>query len=187
MKKFFLLTASALVSAFAFAIEPTYGSGTPGIAVIKKDESTFNLFYKPVSSTNVRVSILNEDGSEVFSESLKSKDGFVRPYNFSHLAEGKYTITVEGQDESHSQSIIYKHSVVPKAANVVKMMDDKYLVSIRGDMVDGKVKVNIYNGSKLIHQTESDVNGDFAQVYNLQKVKEPVTFEILDSRGHVIN
>jgi hypothetical protein len=42
----------------------------------------------------VKISILNEYGKPIFSETLKAKNSFTRLYNFSKLADGTYWVTV---------------------------------------------------------------------------------------------
>jgi len=60
--------------------------------------SLFKLLYKSEKSQSVKISLLDEKGNSIFKETLKSTNGFVRPYNFSGAEEGNYTIQV--QDEN---------------------------------------------------------------------------------------
>ena len=185
MKKITLLLAGALVSAVALASEP--GEGSKGLAVVKKNSTTFNLLYQPASSTTVKVAILNEQGEEVYSESIKHTDGFVRPYNFEKLSEGKYTIKVVDGDETMTKTVSYTNARAPKAANVLRLADGRYLVSVRGAEASGKVTVNIFSGYQLLHKQIDNVTGDFGQVFTLKNAPDDISFEVLNSKGKKIN
>jgi hypothetical protein len=187
MKKNVLLFASALVSAFAFASEPGEGSTPTGLVVIKKNATTFNVLYQPASLSNVNVSILDEQGNKVFSESIRKTEGFNRPYNFEELKEGEYTIVVEDASGIQKKSLVYGHDLVVKAANVLKLRDDRYLVTIKGAQVTGKVSIKVYEGGKLLHQQASDITGDFGRLYTLKNVSAAISFEVSDSKGNIIN
>src|SRR5579864_5552739 len=99
MKKISLLLASVLLCTLVFArgIDgPIKGSS---VAVTNAKGSTlFKLYYKSENAGRVKITIEDEKGNTVFSETMKNADGFVRPYNFQELPEGQYTIAVE--DES---------------------------------------------------------------------------------------
>jgi hypothetical protein len=187
MKKIYVFVAAVLVSTFAFASEPGDGSKATGLAVVKKNETTFNLFYQAAGLSNVKVSILDANGKEVFSESIVRTNGFVRPYNFEALSEGEYTFSVDDGIQTQSQLIQYRGEEKHKAANVIRLASNKYLLAIRGDRVSGKVNVKIYDGSKLVHEQFNEVNGDFGQVFRMKNIDEPVSFEVTDSQGNKIN
>ncbi len=59
---------------------------------VTKSGSLVKLFYKGVKDCNVKVTITNSENQIVFEELIKQVDGFMRPYNFSELPEGDYTI-----------------------------------------------------------------------------------------------
>ena len=187
MKKIYSILAGVLVSTFAFASEPGDGSRATGLAVVKKNETTFNLFYQPAGVSNVKVSIVNSSGKEIFSESIYKTDGFVRPYNFERQAEGDYTITVDDGMETRSQKITYQASTRAKAARIIKLADSKYLLAIHGNLVSGKVNIKVFDGSKLVHEQSNEIAGDFGQVFTLKNAEETVSFEVTNDRGEVIN
>ncbi len=60
-----------------------------------KNGSTFKLFYKGAQQSDVKVLILNDENQIVYSEKIKNTDGFARPYNFSNLPEGHYSIQIK--------------------------------------------------------------------------------------------
>lgn len=187
MKKITMLVASVLVSTFAFASEPGEGSASTGLAVVKKNETTFSLFYKSEGSAKVRVSIKDASGNEVMGEWVKNQNGFIRPYNFNGMDAGVYTISVKDGDSEKAEKFTYGAVKQAKAANVLKVGENRYMLAVQGKQVSGKIQVKIYDQGTLIHKGYHDVNGDFAQLFTIKENANPVTFEVTDSAGKVIN
>src|SRR5688572_11120670 len=79
---------------------------TTGMAVVKSG-SIFKVYYRGLKRADVKVRILNEEGKAVHKETLKNIESFVRPYNFSTLREGNYTIELETEDGKQFTSIEY--------------------------------------------------------------------------------
>ena len=188
MKKIYVIVSTVLVSTFAIARGPGNGSTPTGLAVVKKNETTFNLYYQPAGLSNVKVSIFNADGKEVFAESIKKTNGFVRPYNLSSLTKGDYTIKVVDGNKTHTQKFIYGSVDRPKAANVVQLTDSRYLLAVKGSLISGKVHIKIFDGLRMIHEQRNEISGDFGQVFRIHAVDPSgVSFEVTDSKGVRIN
>jgi len=187
MKKNFVLLAGVLVSTLAFASGPGDGSKRSGLAVVKKNETTFNLFYQRAGLSDVRVSLLDAKGNQVFSESIKKTRGFNRPYNFSSMEKGEYTFMVEDGNGKQTHNFVYSDSPSPRVASVVKLDDHRYILSVSEKLFSGKMYVKIYGGSKLIHDQSYKITGDFAQVFALNNIDETISFEVTDSKGNKIN
>jgi hypothetical protein len=187
MKKITMLVASVLVSTFALASEPGEGSASTGLAVVKKNETTFSLFYKSEGSAKVKVSITDAAGNEVLSEWVRNENGFIRPYNFYGMDAGDYTITVKEGETKREEKFTYGAAKVAKAANVLKIGDNRYMLAVQGSQTSGKIQVKIYDGGALIHKGFHEVTGDFAQLFTIKESINPVTFEVKDSAGKRIN
>lgn len=185
MKKIYSILAGVLVSTFAMALKPGDGSTSVGLAVVKKNETTVNLFYQAAGLSNVKVSILDDQGNEVFSESIKNTDGFIRPYNFKGMAEGDYTISVEDKTGKRTEKFKYGQEQV-KAASILQIANNKYLVGVNSKLFSGDIKIRIYDGDKLVHQQKNEIAGDFGQVFTMKNIFEP-TFLVTDSKGNKIN
>jgi hypothetical protein len=185
MRKIYPILAGVLVSTFAMAFKPGDGSST-GLAVVKKNETTVSLFYQAAGLSNVKVSILDDQGNEVFSESIKNTEGFIRPYNFERMEEGDYTFSVVDNVGKHTEKFTYEREEV-RAANVIQIANNKYLLGVNSKLVDGDIKIKIYDGSKLVHEQVNAINSDFGQVFTMKNIIEPVTFVVTDSKGNKIN
>ena len=187
MKKITILLAGVLVSTFAFAFEPGPGSLSAGSALIKKNESTFKLYYQGIEKSNVSVSILNASGDVVFRETIRKTLGFIRPYNLESLGEGEYTIVTDNGSTKKSQKFNFERTAEIKAANIVQLTSNKYLLAVKGQFVSGKINVKIYDGSILVHKQQSDIHGDFGQLFTVKSISDTIKFEVTDSEGKKLN
>lgn len=157
-----------------------------GATVIKTYEGTFKLIYKSETANDVKISIFNESRKLVFSEKVRNTTGFARPYSFENLEQGNYTVTIEDL----SGTTIQKISTIPaaeptKLVNILKLNtgEAKYLLTV-GGKGDETLVLNIYDGQhQLVHSEAKSVRGDFAQVYNLSKVRGVPSFEVLHQDG----
>jgi hypothetical protein len=185
MKTFTLVLMGALVSTLLFANEtdePTE-SRTSVSVTNSAGSSLVKVLYKAEQSGSVKISIFNEDKDLIFSESLRSVNGFVRPYNFDGLPAGLYTVQLEDKEGMRSKQIDYTAGKIEKHVSIVKLTEPgKYLLSINSKASD-RISVNVYNeNSELIHSQMKDVEHSFAEVLNLKDINN-FTIEVADSRG----
>jgi hypothetical protein len=184
MKKILALSLSVLLCTVVFAGGTDNTSSASGVVVIKKDADTYKLIYKAVKAGGVRVSILDSRNEVVFQESIKTEDGFIRPYNFGSLADGEYTIEiVDGSGKQVEK--IHNYSEKSKKHFYMKKMkgQDKVVLTVAGK---GKeiLFIRVYDGSdNLIYNEDKEITGDFAQVYNLESLKGNITFEVTGEDG----
>ncbi len=184
MKKIILLCVGVLVSSLTFASRlDNSPKSTSGMAVLRQDENSFKLIYKSELESDVKVQILDGNNKVVFSETIKKSSGFVRPYNFGNLKEGEYTINLNNGSNSMTETFSYSRGNPEKLAQLIHLSDSKYLLTVAGHGED-LISVNIINGiGEIIHSENIPVFGDFAQVYDLGKLKGDFSFEIKDHIG----
>lgn len=186
MKKNLLMVAGVLFSTVMFA----GGINDPsvsGVKVLNKEGSSiYQLIYKPALATNVSVAIFDANDQLVYSETLRKTEGFSRPYNFSGLAEGDYTIHVKDITGEQIEKVNYRAGKVERLVNVLKLSDtDKYLLTIAGNGEE-RFSLKIYDATgKLIHDETNVIYDSFGQVYDLSKVTGAITFEVADKTGTV--
>ncbi len=153
---------------------------------IMKNGSLIKLFYKSGKESNVKVTIIDSNNQVVFSEDMKHVDGFMRPYNFSKLSEGDYTIELVDHAGKKVEKISYREGKVERVANLIRIAgeENKYLLTISNKGKDTfSVKIFDAEGG-LIYTHAEEAEGDFARIYNLSKVTGKFLFEITDKSGN---
>jgi hypothetical protein len=185
MKKILTLSASVLICTLVFArgIDgPIKGSSSVAITNVTGSK-LYKVYYKSDKPGKVKVSVISENGDAVFNETLKKVDGFLRPYNFDGLTEGKYTIKVEDEYGKTVEKINYKAGRAEKLIQVHKLAgENKYLHSISSPKPEDVFIYIFDDKGNLVHNEIQSINGDFAQVYNLTEMKS-FTIEVSDKFG----
>lgn len=183
MKKFLTILVLTAVCGAANAIDNP--KSPVGMAVVKSG-SVFKLFYKGVKRSDVKVTIYNDKGEAVYKETLHKLESFVRPYNFSSIGEGDYTLELEGDDGKQSQAISYHNGSAPQTLmKLIKVSDanDKYVLSV-ANQGSAKIQVRIFdNANGLVYDKSEKLSGNFAQVYNLADLGSDFSFEVTDQQG----
>ncbi|MEJ7646617.1 MAG: hypothetical protein WKF87_18615 [Chryseolinea sp.] len=180
-----VLVVLVVISSVAFAGGIDKPDASSGVAIVKQG-TTFRLYYKGFESNNVKVSILDSDKKVLFSETLFNVDGFVRPYNFTNLAEGHYTIEIADRHNRHSENIDVVRDKSENLAHILKVTgeDGKYLLTVSNKKSDD-ITVRIFDGkNQIIYDEVQTVSTDFARIYNLKKYTGKFTFEVTDGSGN---
>lgn len=154
------------------------------MAVLKRG-STIKLLYKGIEQNDVKVLIVNDENQVVFSEKIKSTTGFVRPYNFSKLPEGNYSIELIDNKGHQSELVSHKTESTRKLMHVIRVggTTDKFVLSVPSPGQQ-KISIAIYDeNGRTLYSGKENIAGDFARVYNLQKYVGRITFEVVDNTG----
>ena len=185
MKKFLtILVALTVVYSSVNANEIDKPKTEVGMAVVQSG-SLIKLFYKGAKASDVKVTILNEKGEAVYKETIRRIESFVRPYNFSSLNEGNYTIQLDGEEGKQLQNISYHKEVTKNLMNLTRLAgsNDKYILSVPNKREE-VLNIKIFNAENtLIYSETEKIQSDFAKVYNLGNVGADFTFEITGKDG----
>jgi hypothetical protein len=179
-RTFFLALTLSVVATGAFA---TANESSMSV-VAGANAGIFKVVYKSASANRVEVTIRNSNNESVFSETLNKMTAFVRPYNFSELPEGEYTIELTDSQGKKVEKVNYSLGAVKSLVRVTKLNNDpsKFMVTV-GNQGENEITVAIYSESgDLLHNGKFEVEGDFAVVFNLKKVGS-YTFVITDKSG----
>jgi hypothetical protein len=186
MKKILsILVVLTVLCSTASANDVENPKGESGIGVMKSG-SIFKLFYRGVKEGDVKVSIFNASGKKVFNETIRNVNNFMRPYNFSTIGEGQYTIelvTAEGKQVQHINYAVDK--AIAKTLGVIPVQgsDDKFVLMISNKSTDAlKIKI-LNNENDVVYEEQEKISGDFAKVYNVEALKGVVTFQVTDASG----
>lgn len=79
----------------------------PGVTFITKD-GIVEVLYSSSELCNTKIEIRNATGHIVFSEIVRTRNGFSRPYNLSGLPPGVYKVIVSNEHDSGSERIVIK-------------------------------------------------------------------------------
>ena len=189
--KTFMKKILSLVVAL-IAISQVNANGTEphspvGMSVLKNGHLV-KVFYQGEETGKVKVTIYNEKGSVVFREIMKDTENFMRPYNFSGLPVGIYTIeVVDGQTKRVKK---VSHATAGKKAMAVLTRlrgdENKYMLAIPNEGRNA-LTVRIFDSyNKLLYSKRQAVEGDFASIYNLNKLEGAHVFEVADEEGNVV-
>jgi hypothetical protein len=179
----FLFACAFSLSAYADA--PASLTVTPAVK-----GNVFTVSYRTASTGNVKISILNKSNQVVFSEVLRNVASFERPYNFSELTVGEYTVIVENKNGRQEEKINHFNASVKTFTKVSELSADRYLLNVACTGTE-EMTLRIYdNTAGLLHEQYITVNGNYGLIYNLSNVKSPATtiviFEITTASGQVI-
>jgi hypothetical protein len=185
MKKtllFFLALITISTISFARRLDNPVALSRMGII---RSGSIFKVFYKGTALNKVVINIYNNDNVKVLSDNLGKQESFVRPYNFSQLSEGQYTIELTDETGKQVERVEYRNGKIEKLATLIKISGEgaKYLLIVPSqgtDLLD--VKISDAFG-KVIYHSEEKVKGDFAKVYDLKSLSGSFELSITDSKG----
>ena len=178
-----VVIACVMMSFAAVAAAPA------SLSVTASSSNVFNITYKTAEVSHVKISIYNNSNTLVFSEVLNNVASFVRPYNFSELTEGEYTIVVSNKNGTQAEKINFASNKINSIISVseVANTENKYVLTVTNNGTE-EVFVRIFDHeSAMIHEQSVSVTGSFGLIYNLSKVKSAstssVTFEVSTASG----
>lgn len=156
-----------------------------GMSVVKTG-SIVKLFYRGEQRGDVSVAIYDERGATIYKERLQDTRGFMRPYNFSAMPSGVYTVELTDEKGSVKRTVLYTTSNNKRVARLTRLDkgEHRYVLSVPNSGSD-VLKVRIYNeNNRLLYHKKERIEGDFARVYNLNTVRGRLIFEITDKNGN---
>lgn len=175
MKRLTLLASALLVTVGSFAAN---GNTTPvkernedqsKIAIIQGRE-VMKLVYLNEVSDRVSISVYNEKGQKLVSTSVKSKDGFIQPFNFTQVEEGEYTFEITDDSGTIIENISLDRTET-NISTVYKIKDsDKYRLNVLSEGDDITVKI-MDEDLNVIHEDKFMDADSFSRIYDLSEHK----------------
>jgi hypothetical protein len=179
-----LLTTVMLVCTMAVSSLATAANFT----VKASKNSVFKVQYVSEQKGLVTVSILDNKNVIVFQEEIYNSGSFIRPYNFSNLTEGTYTIVMKDENGEQRQTINYAAAKSTSYAHVseIKNQKNKYWLNIV-TTGEEKMTVRIYSlTGELLYNQAVTVEGSYSKIFNVIQLNQPtVVFEVTNNNGVV--
>lgn len=179
-----LLFAVCLMTFTAVFAEKNSDAPESGFSILRNG-SVFHLLYKANTLTNVRVSIIDDQRNLIYTETLKRKDGFDRPYNMNGLPSGRYTFEVEDFSGINSKDVFIGGEKNVPAFHVERVhgTEGKVLLMVAKSSKGFTMHLEDKDGRKLYSERKI-LDRDFACVYNFSKVKGEVSVVVTDFHGN---
>jgi hypothetical protein len=181
MNKPLSLLAVLLISGITFA--NAFDNPARTMAVLKNG-STFRLLYKGATQSDVKVLILNDENRIVFTEKIKNTDGFARPYNFSNLPEGHYSIQIKDNIGTRTETVNYHMKKEEKTMHLLRLKgSSKFVLSVPNKGKED-LSITIFNDlNEVLYESDENIIGDFARVYDLGDQTGQFRFVVTDAKG----
>jgi hypothetical protein len=156
----------------------------PSTMIVLKNGSTFRLLYKGAKQSDVKVLILNDENNIVYSEKIKNTDGFARPYNFSNLPEGHYSIQIKDNAGVRTETVNHETIKEEKTMHLLRLDGTgKYVLSVP-NKGEEDLSIMIFNDlNEVLYQSQEKISGDFARIYNLGDQARNFRFVVTDGKG----
>jgi len=146
------------------------------------------IFYQSENSERVKVTIYNADKKAVFSEQIKNKSSFIRPYNLENLPYGEYTIVLEDKDGRSEEKITYGKKDADAFASIISHKNGRKAMVALFSKGETEITYNVLDSdSRVLYSQTETINGQAAKAFNLEKVKGAVTILVSGSNGVLDN
>jgi hypothetical protein len=142
-------------------------------------KSVYQVVYQSSHKGAVTVNILDANGKVIMVDRINNTEGFMRPYNFSSLAEGDYQIEVK--DHAGKVVLPLNHTVAVAPVRVkIEAMDAKKFQLVMVGQPSGGLQVDIMdNTNRVIYSDYIQAQSSFSKVYNLSQLQsENFKFEV---------
>jgi hypothetical protein len=171
-----------IISRVAFAGEVTAPKAT-NTSVSMKGEIV-KIFYRSENSDKVKVTIVDAFSKVVFTEEIKRKSSFIRPYNLENLPYGEYTIVLEDKNGRTEEKVMYAKEVVNVQASIIHKKESRKAMVTLFSTGETEVTYSVLDiNNNVLYSKSEKVNGQAAMSFNLEKVKGAVTVQVSNSEG----
>lgn len=166
--------------AFAGGVDTPKASSTS----VSMQGEIVKIFYRSEDSDKVKVTIYNTDSKAVFTEEIKKKSSFIRPYNLGNLPYGEYTIALEDKNGRTEEKVTYAKKAVEVQASILHKEKSRKATVALFSTGETEVTYTVLDMNDNVLYTKSEtINGQAAQTFNLEKIEGAVTLQVSDSEG----
>lgn len=158
------------------------------VAISNNVEAKYKLIYLNENEGAVSISIINESGEKVHSQTVKNNKGFAQQFDFASLPEGSYTFEVVHPDGSIETEVVHysKGANTGFRANLLNVDNgQKFRLAVLNN--SGLVDIKIFDDKDaLIHTATLRHAKGFRRIYNLKKIQSSsFKFEVSNNNDTV--
>jgi hypothetical protein len=181
-----LVVLLIVIGTTAFASSGPLGENST-FKIIPKTDKKFELVYVSSEVSDVRIYIIDQDGSTVETNIVKDATKFRRTFDFNQMGPGKYSVIVKNTEGTAREEIYHPPYKTKLQTFVAKVPNSKSLKLHVGDFNNEEpVHVKIYNEkNEVIHKDKITNEKAFSKIYNLQKATPGQYFVSIANDGQV--
>jgi flagellar hook assembly protein FlgD len=143
-------------------------------------KAVYQVVYQSAHRGSVTVNILDGKGNVIMVDRIKNtNEGFMRPYNFSSLAEGDYQIEINDHNGKVVLPLNHAVAVAPVKVKIEALEAKKFQLVMVGQPAEGLQVDILDNNNKVVFSDFITAQSSFRKVYNLNQVQaENFKFEV---------
>ena len=150
------------------------------VVLVATSSSRFEVIYTASENATVKITVTDEDGNRLTSRIVRNARNFRMPISFKELVPGKYHLALDNGSEVIRKELHIMRSR-PIYSHVMKLDENRYLVSISNVASSRAIKISVYDGlTNLIQSIDEVVDGEKAVIVNTQRVKGTPGIEVSD-------
>lgn len=100
-----LMTVAALITVIGAAFAAGNGTAKERVKVVPSSGNVYRVLYDADEESIVKVRVKDADGNLVYADRIKTKEGFMKPYNLTELKPGQYTIVLTDKFGQFEQAV----------------------------------------------------------------------------------
>lgn len=180
MKKVNLALKNWLVILLMSFTTFAFAGHTPILSTKVQTKTKFSLRLVNLKKANTKIEIKDLKNRTLYAEKLKSKEDYVKVFNFKDLPKGNYTIKVTWKGGEITQPIIYKFKTME-----ITRLAQQTINTPTFDIAQNKIKVGLIKSikqkaktlildqtGKVVYKDKFDDAGKIKRQYNLSQLEE---------------
>lgn len=178
----FVIVINATVFAYANDLEKEGNV----LKVIQKTESLYNVVFQTRTKQQVSIQFIDEQENVLYSEAIRTSNGFIKPLNLSGLPAGNYMVRLFSSSDTLLQEITIL-TAAQMYGDMVKLKSvGQSQFTLAVDEKAGKTFSLYIKDAKGEILYQDDVGCKDVKVYDLGKlVGDKVTFTLYDGQDKV--
>ena len=183
IKKIYMKKTLSVFGALMLISSVVLAGGTPSPSesskmAILKSGAIVKVFYKNPEAGKVKVTIYDKDDKALFTEEVKSRTGFVRPYNLNSLPEGDYRLVMQDGNEVREENVCTRNDHAKPLVGIIKANENQFVVTVFSK-AQNNFRITVLDEERNVLFTELySVNGRASKLFNVKDVKGAVSVEV---------